>query len=99
MSGPDAAGVGRYRAPAGLLGKLMAAVRPEFRADELAFDPADPVFGGAICRVAGCPRTARGGRGLCSGHHDRWTAEGRPGMDAFVAVTSSRWRSRPPASR
>src|SRR5258706_10500075 len=30
----------------GLLGRLMAAVRPEFRADELVFDPADPVFGG-----------------------------------------------------
>ena len=45
----------------------MAAVRPEFRADEIAFDPADPVFGGAICRVASCPRTARGGRGLCAG--------------------------------
>ena len=96
MSGPDAVGVGQHRAPAGLLEKLMAAVRPEFRADELSFDPADPVFGGAICRVAGCPRTARGGRGLCSGHHDRWTAEGRPGMDAFVAVTSPRWRRQSP---
>jgi integrase len=96
VTGPDAAGAGQYRDPAGLLEKLMAAVRPEFRADELAFDPADPVFGGAACRVAGCPRTARGGRGLCSGHHDRWTAEGKPDMDAFVAVTSSRWRRQSP---
>jgi hypothetical protein len=39
----------------------MVAVRPEFRADELVFDPADPVFGGSVCRVAACPRTARGG--------------------------------------
>ena len=28
----------------GLLAKLVAAVRPEFRADVLVFDPADPVF-------------------------------------------------------
>jgi len=74
----------------------MAAVRPEFRADELVFDPADPVFGGAICRVAACPRTARGGRGLCAAHHDRWTAEGRPGLDAFVAATSPRWHKQSP---
>jgi len=61
VTGPDAAGAGQYRDPAGLLEKLMAAVRPEFRADELAFDPADSVFGGAVCQVTGCPRTARGG--------------------------------------
>jgi len=96
VSGPDAAGAGQYRAPAGLLEKLMAAVRPEFRAGELVFDPADPVFGGAICRVAGCSRTARGGRGLCSAHHDRWTAEGRGDLDAFVASTSPRWQKQEP---
>ena len=87
---------GQRRAPGGLLEKLMAAVRPEFRADELVFDPADPVFGGAICRVASCPRTARGGRGLCAAHHDRWTAEGRPGLDAFAASTSPRWHQQEP---
>jgi hypothetical protein len=27
----------------------MSTVRPEFRADEFVFDPADPVFGGALC--------------------------------------------------
>ena len=55
-----AADDGQHRAPAGLLEKLVAAVRPEFRAGELAFDPADPVFGGAICRVA--PARGRPGR-------------------------------------
>ena len=40
--------------PAGLLGKLLAAVRPEFRQDVLAFGPADPVLGGTPCKVAGC---------------------------------------------
>ena len=85
-----------HRAAAGLLEKLMAAVRPEFRAGELAFDPADPVFGGPICRVASCPRTARGGRGLCAAHHDRWTAEGRPDLEAFTAATSPRWHKQEP---
>ena len=74
----------------------MGAVRPEFRASEIVFDPADPVFGGAICRVASCPRTARGGQGLCAAHHDRWTAEGRPDLDAFVAATSPRWHRQEP---
>jgi len=85
-----------HQAAAGLLEKLIAAVRPEFRAGEIAFDPADPVFGGAICRVASCPRTARGGRGLCAAHHDRWTAEGRPDPDAFIAATSPRWHKQEP---
>ena len=91
----EPAGRPRYHA-AGLLEKLMAAVRPEFRADELVFDPADPVFGGSVCRVAACPRTARGGRGLCSAHHDRWIAEGRPDPDAFAAATSPRWHKQEP---
>lgn len=99
MTGPDVPGAepaGQDRAAAGLLEKLMAAVRPEFRAGELVFDPADPVFGGAICRVADCPRTARGGRGLCAAHHSRWIAEGRPDPGAFAAATSPRWRRQTP---
>jgi len=91
-----AADHGQHRAPAGLLEKLVTAVRPEFRAGEIAFDPADPVFGGAICRVASCPRTARGGRGLCAAHHDRWMAEGRPDRDAFAAETNPRWHRQTP---
>ncbi len=87
---------GRCHAAAGLLERLMAAVRPEFRAGELVFDPADPVFGGAICRVASCPRTARGGQGLCAAHHDRWAAEGRTDLDAFAAATSPRWHMQEP---
>jgi hypothetical protein len=76
----------------GLLGKLMAAVRPEFRADELVFDPADPVFGGGVCRVDGCARTARG-HGICQGHRNRWASEGRPDLEAFIAATSPRWHN------
>jgi hypothetical protein len=74
----------------------MAAVRPEFRAGEIVFDPAGPVFGGAICRVASCPRTARGGQGLCAAHHDRWAAEGRPDLDSFTVATSPRWHKQEP---
>ena len=53
----------------------MAAVRPEFRADVLVFDPADPVFGGDACRVPQCGRTARA-VGMCYGHHQRWLTPG-----------------------
>jgi integrase len=79
----------------GLLGKLLAAVRPEFRCDELAFDAGDPVFGGGACLVPGCGRTARG-RGMCAAHHDRWQAAGRPDPAAFAAGTDLRWRKQMP---
>jgi integrase len=73
----------------------MAAVRPEFRADVLIPDPADPVFGARPCRVAGCGRPARG-RGLCGGHHRRWTVEGKPDMEQFTATTHPGLRGRSP---
>jgi hypothetical protein len=95
VSGPDAAGAGQYRAPAGLLEKLVAAVRPEFRAGELAFDPRDPVFGGKPCLVPACERPVAG-RGLCQGHRQRWTAEGRPDVREFAASTGPRWRRSAP---
>ena len=50
VSGPDAADAGHCRVPAGLLEKLMAAVRPEFRADDLVFDPRDPLLRRAALR-------------------------------------------------
>jgi integrase len=79
----------------GLLGMLMAAVRPEFRAEEFAFDPADPVFGGGVCLVPSCARTARR-RGLCVGHRDRWSAAGRPELESFTTTTDPRWRKQRP---
>jgi integrase len=82
----------------GLLGKLMAEVRCEFRSDILEFGPEDPVFGGAACRVVGCERTARG-RGLCQGHLLRWNNSGRPAMDRFVTSTDPRWRRQRPNQR
>jgi integrase len=87
---PDAAEAGRYQAPAGLLEKLMAAVRPEFRAGVLTFDPRDPVFGGPPCAVPGCERPARS-RNLCWGHRQRWHQAGKPDLAAFTAATSPEW--------
>ena len=79
----------------GLLERLMAAVRPEFRADELAFGPRHPVFGGTSCRVPGCGRTGRG-QGLCSGHANRWRRAGKPDLDAFAAAAGSGRRRQAP---
>lgn len=92
MSGPDEAitpvpgGAGHPR----LLRKLMAAIRPELRADVWSFDPADPMFGGALCHVPGCRRPARS-RGFCTGHHARWRQLGKPDPDAFAATTKPRF--------
>jgi hypothetical protein len=98
VSGPDAADAGQYRVPAGLLEKLMAAVRPEFRADEMTFDPRDPVFGGKPCLVSSCERPACG-HGLCHGHRQRWAAAGGPGVREFTESTASPWRKNAPLSR
>lgn len=84
--------------PSGLLGMLMAAVRPEFRANVLVFDADDPVFGGGACLVGGCSRSARG-HGLCPGHHQRWVHEGRPELEVFAASTDPRWRRQRPNQR
>ncbi len=89
--GPADTGAGQAGGrPAGLLEKLVAAVRAEFRADVLVFDPRDPVFGGPPCAVAGCVRPARS-RQLCWGHHQRWQATGRPGLAVFANTTTAEW--------
>ena len=90
MNGPGAAGPGRSGAPAGLLEKLIARVRPEFRAEVLTFDPRDPVFGGPPCAVPGCERVART-RNMCWSHHQRWHYAGKPDLAAFTASASPEW--------
>lgn len=82
----------------GLLAKLMAAIRTEFRADVLVFGADDPVFGGGACRVGGCSRSARS-QSLCPGHHQRWVHEGRPDLAVFAASTDPRWRRQRPNQR
>jgi hypothetical protein len=76
--------------PAGLLEKLLAAIRPEFRQDDLAFDPRHPVFGGPACAVDGCERPARSNC-MCWGHRVRWEFAGKPDTAAFLAATSADW--------
>ena len=99
MSGPgspDAAEAGQDQPPAGLLEKLMAAVRPEFRVGVLTFDPRDPVFGGPACAVPDCQRPARI-RDMCWSHHERWQKEGKPDLAQFTASTRPGWAGhRPP---
>jgi integrase len=81
-----------------LLERLVAALRPEFRADMLSFPATDPVFGGGACRVVACSRSARG-LGLCPGHHQRWADEGRPDLAVFAVTTDPRWRRQQPNRR
>ncbi|MGH3901376.1 MAG: hypothetical protein ACRDTA_24615 [Pseudonocardiaceae bacterium] len=71
----------------GLLGKLMATVRPEFRVDILVPERGALVFDAAPCQVLGCVRQPRT-RGLCKGHYYAWQQEGRPDIDAFAATAS-----------
>jgi len=86
---------GPYRVPSGLLEKLMAVVRPEFRADDLVFDPRDPVFGGPACAVAGCNRPRRK-RGLCLGHRQRWLTAGKTDLAEFIATATADWHGHRP---
>ncbi len=79
----------------GLLGKLAAAVRPEFRADVLVFDPADPVFGRGVCLVAGCGWQVHGS-GMCQGHLRRWHAAGRPDPACLPAAMTAPWNGHGP---
>ena len=95
MSGPDAADAGHCRVPAALQEKLMAVVRPEFRADDLVFDPRDPVFGGPPCAVSGCGRPHRN-RGLCLSHWHRWRSAGRPDLAGFAATAGPGWHGHLP---
>jgi integrase len=68
----------------GLLEKLLAAVRIEFRADVLVPEPGDPVLGRPACPAGGCDRP-RAENGLCTTHGKRRNDRGRPDMAVFLA--------------
>ncbi len=74
-------------AASGLLGKLMATVRPEFRVDILVPERGALVFDTTPCRVPGCVRQPRT-RGLCKGHYYAWQQEGCPDIEVFAAAAS-----------
>jgi len=71
-------------AGAGLLERLVAAVRPEFRVELLLPDQDDPVLGWKACAVAGCDRPGHDYE-LCRGHGLRWRKQGRSDRAAFLA--------------
>lgn len=79
----------------GSLRRLLAVLRPEFRADQFTFDATDGVFATGACRIDGCERQVRG-RGICQGHLHRWVKQGRPDLDAFIATTDPRWQLQRP---
>jgi integrase len=84
-AGPAPGATGQLPVAPGLLERLLAAVRPEFRADELAFGLDDPVFGADRCRAGGCGRAVQA-RGLCHAHYARWHDNGQPDLDHYVAT-------------
>jgi integrase len=79
----------------GLLGKLIAAIRPEFRAEVLVFGGCDPLLGDAVCRVQDCSRAARN-RGLCEGHRQRWQHAGQPDLSDFASSGAGPWHGHAP---
>jgi integrase len=84
MADLRAAAAGEPASYLGLLEKLMAAVRPEFRVDVYVPDPDDPVLGAGTCAARGCRASART-RHLCTGHYSRWLTAGSPDMAGFTA--------------
>ena len=79
----------------GLLEKLVAAVRPEFRAEVLVFAAADPVFGSGVCLVDGCELAVRAA-GMCDGHSRRWKKAGRPDPGQLPAAVTAPWLGQGP---
>lgn len=79
-----APGTSRSSISSGLLEKLIAVVRPEFRIEVHLVDPDDPVLGRRQCAVAQCDRPVSE-NALCSGHARRWRDRHRPAIAVFLA--------------
>lgn len=86
MTGGKAAGAAVLPA-GGLLERLMAVVRPEFRGDVFRPDRDDPIFIHGGCRLAHCPNlTSRPSRGLCDSHYQKWLRDPDRGeFEAWLA--------------
>jgi integrase len=79
----------QHQGAPGLLERLVAAVRAEFRVDVLVPDVDDLILGAPECVVAGCDRPSdHRGSGLCGGHLQRWRQQGRPDLAGFIAATT-----------
>jgi len=72
--------------PGSALAKLMAVLRPEFRADVYVPAPNDPVFISDQCIVADCDRTAEALQNrLCCAHSQRFRKRNYSTMEEFLA--------------
>ena len=69
----------------GLLEKLMATVRAEFRVEVFVPDPDEPVLGVAECLADGCDRSVSQNR-LCGAHARRWRAAGAGDVHEFATA-------------
>ena len=76
----------------GLLGKLLAAVRPEFRVEVYLPAPDDPVLGRPACAVPGCDRSGWE-YGLCGGHSNRWRSQAARSWRVFSPTRARRCRA------
>ncbi|MGH3814917.1 MAG: tyrosine-type recombinase/integrase [Pseudonocardiaceae bacterium] len=86
MTQTPTSGTGARVEPSGLLARLMATVRADFRVEVLVPAPDQLVFTRGSCRVDGCDRVPRTRR-LCHGHYSRWQQQDRPDLDAFITQT------------
>ncbi|MEV8632644.1 tyrosine-type recombinase/integrase [Streptosporangium sp. NPDC051023] len=74
------------RPSTGLLERLVAVVRPEFRAEVFHPPKNSPVFFQGICRIPSCPTAISfAAKELCQGHYQRWKASPGSDLEAFVA--------------
>ncbi|MDA8047328.1 MAG: tyrosine-type recombinase/integrase [Actinomycetota bacterium] len=80
MSVPGRAGIDRVEPVAAVIAGLL---RPEFNVMVVFPDPDDPVLAGKPCAVKGCDRPGRC-RGLCAGHHKRWSSQGETDLARFI---------------
>ncbi|WOP07072.1 tyrosine-type recombinase/integrase [Streptomyces cyaneofuscatus] len=79
----------------GLLERLLAAVRADFRTEIYRPAPDDSVFASPTCTVVDCDRPVSM-RGLCNGHAVRWRHRGQPDLAAFLADPGAPIRGRTP---
>jgi integrase len=76
--------------------RIAGLLRPEFNLEVMCPDPSDPVLAGKPCAVKECDRPGRC-RGLCAGHHKRWSSQGKPDLAGFIASAAPMRPGPPPA--